>query len=164
LFRHRQRRIRTWQPDWCVIMELVDAGKVTALISQSSSARIELSSQGVLPAGAAPLASASGGLSVAMEKGEVTQIIADSKLTPMFRLSRIRRSMWDHLTGRDDSADFSRVIAAGQVPSPHRVFEPALPEDMGKPAGRGDKTRAASPPRAPVKKRGLTRPKMRPAK
>jgi hypothetical protein len=95
---------RAWKDDWCVITELQTADKVTILVSSSGSSKVELSADGI-PAGQAPLASVGGALSVVSQKGEVTSVLAESGLTPLFRVSRVKRSLLDQVFGGDASAE-----------------------------------------------------------
>ncbi len=128
LFRDQTTGKRKWQEDWCVVTELLSADKVTVLISNSKSSRVELEASGTLPAGPAPLASAGAGLKVVSQKGDVTSVLAETSLTPMFRVSRVRRSVLDKLFGGDSSADLVRAAVTSTTGAPKRVFE-AVPID-----------------------------------
>ncbi len=162
LYRRVDNGKRAWNEDWCVVTELLTASKVTVLVSSSGASKIELSADGI-PAGQAPLATLGGTLSVVTQRGEVTSVLAEANLTPLFRVSRVRRSLVEELFGGDTSAELRprglpRVQAAAQ-----RVLEPVpLNEAFATPSKKG---RAAKKPRRAVsKKRGKTSAKSRASK
>ena len=115
---------RAWQEDWCVITEVQTADKVTILVSSSGASKVELSADGI-PAGQAPLATLGGSLSVVTQRGEVTTVLAESNLTPLFRVARVRRSVLDQVLGRDGSAEVrSRAPREGPAADTKEVLEP----------------------------------------
>jgi len=148
-FRTKKNGKRAWQADWFVITEVVTAEKVTVLLSNSKASKIELSAEGTIPVGPAPLAAVGGGLSVVTQKGDVTSVVAAAKLTPMFRLCRVRRSILDRILGGDESADLTRAAPDAGQATPQRVLEPVpVPDAMGNP------TRAWAPAKRKRSARG----------
>jgi hypothetical protein len=163
LFRKVDNGKRVWNEDWCVVTELLTASKVTVLVSSSGSSKIELSADGI-PAGQAPLATLGGTLSVVTQRGDVTSVLAEANLTPLFRVSRVRRSIVEELFGGDESAELrQRSLPRAQPSALRRVLEPVpLSEALATPSR---KARAAKKPgRAVAKRRGKTSAKSRASK
>jgi len=160
LFRKVDSGKRAWSEDWCVVTELMTASKVTVLVSSSGSSKIELSADGV-PAGQAPLATLGGTLSVVTQRGEVTSVLAEANLTPLFRVSRVRRNLVEDLFGGDASAQLRPAGVPGAQPAAaKRVLEPVPLNEALAPALK--KGRApAKPGRPRSKKRGKASPKPR---
>ena len=78
-----------WNKDWAVITELVQAKSATVLISNSSSAKIELSASGTIT-GTPSLADVSAQFSLAFSKDMMTSLISQSGLTPLFKARAIK--------------------------------------------------------------------------
>lgn len=113
-FRLQVRGKRQWEEDWCIITEVIKAEKLTVLISESGSAKVELSASGPIPAGPVPLASAGVALSVTRKVGEVTDAVAEGDLTPLFLLRRLKRSLLRRIMRKVDTGDFVQA-ASGVV-------------------------------------------------
>ena len=172
LFRKLENGKRVWNEDWCVVTELMTTSKVTVLVSSSGSSKIELSADGI-PAGQAPLATLGGTLSVVTQHGEVTSVLAEANLTPLFRVSRVKRSLVEELFGGDASAEVrQRGLPRAHPSAVRRVLEPVpLNEALAagakkakapKKAKAAKKAKAPKKPRKPVsKKRGKTSQKPR---
>jgi hypothetical protein len=84
------RRRGTWKSEWCVIDELVEAGVATILVGISR-AHIELRVDPELQLGSSSLAIETGS-SVARSEGSVLMVIGARGCTPLYRMSRIKRS------------------------------------------------------------------------
>jgi hypothetical protein len=113
---------REWNPDWFVVNEVVTAEKVTVLISDSTSATIDLSLEGAVPVGPVPLASAGLGLKLERQSGQVTTFLAQAGLTPLIGLKRVKRGLLAYLLGRDDWAEVVQQAGPG--------LPPGLPADI----------------------------------
>lgn len=112
-----------WKADWCVVTELLTADRVTVLVSNSKGSKVDLAAEGKIPVGgSAPLAAVKGSLSVVGQKGDVTSVLAEADLSPLFRVSRIKRSLLDKFLGTDENAEFGRagIRSAGM---PTRALE-----------------------------------------
>jgi hypothetical protein len=83
----------TWDPDWVFIDTLVTAASATILVSGSDSAKLELMAEAPISAGLVGLADMSGDFNIASTSGQITKILASRQITPMFRLSQIRRRL-----------------------------------------------------------------------
>jgi hypothetical protein len=79
-----------WNKDWAVITELVQARSATVLISNSSSAKIELSAGGTFSGGAASLADVNAQLQVAFSKDMMTTLVSQAGLTPLFKARGVK--------------------------------------------------------------------------
>src|SRR5262245_44801006 len=157
LYRQFENGKRAWNEDWCVVTELMTASKVTVLVSSSGSSKIELSADGI-PAGQAPLATLGGALSVVTQTGEVTSVLAEANLTPLFRVSRVRRSLVEELFGGDASAEVRPTGLPRAHPSAvRRVLEPvplsdALAVGPKNKKGKAPKKRSKPTPKARKKR------------
>jgi hypothetical protein len=150
LFRKFENGKRVWNEDWCVVTELMTTSKVTVLVSSSGSAKVELSADGI-PAGQAPLATLGGTLSVVTQHGEVTSVLAEANLTPLFRISRVKRSLVEELFGGDASAEVrQRGLPRAHPSAVRRVLEPVPLSDAL--ATGAKKARAAKKRPKPVPK------------
>jgi hypothetical protein len=78
-----------WNENWAVVTELVQAKSSTVLISNSSSAKIELSAKGTIT-GSPSLADVSAELQLAFSKDMMTSLISQNGLTPLFRARAIK--------------------------------------------------------------------------
>ena len=85
---HEQGR---WDLDWVVVTEVVWAERATILIANSVGAQVDLSVQGDLAAAVRNLASAEAGVALEAQSGDVTQVIAATGLTPLYRLARLKK-------------------------------------------------------------------------
>lgn len=83
-----------WNTDYSVITELVTAQSLTVLISNGQKAKIVLTAAGQVSPGSLKLADVSAGFSVTAFSNIDTQIIAQIKLTPLFRASWVKRKWW----------------------------------------------------------------------
>lgn len=82
----------SWQKDWCLVSEVVEATSATIIISQSSNSKLDLKATGNVGAKNLKLTDASLGLSVASQKGSILKIIAANGITPLYRLRGFKKS------------------------------------------------------------------------
>jgi hypothetical protein len=80
----------SWPKDWVVITQLVEAVSATIIISNSSNNKLELKASANVGAPNIKLTDASLGLDVAKESGSSIRIIAESGVTPLYRVMGIR--------------------------------------------------------------------------
>ncbi|MCE9527665.1 MAG: hypothetical protein K8R36_16615 [Planctomycetales bacterium] len=91
---------KDWKAEWVVVDALMITDRAVVMVSDSDQAEVDLSAKGDLGTGGVSLATASSGLTVTREVGSVTKVIGKNKgLTPMFAVSRVKRTIWDLLTG-----------------------------------------------------------------
>jgi hypothetical protein len=122
---------REWEEDWCVITEVVSTDSATILISTSNEGRLELSAEGMIPAGPVPLASVGGGLTVTKKVGEVlTYVMNQEKQTPLLRLMRVRRSFLQRILGGEDAAEVVRASLQGAGGLPRLLLEELQGDEM----------------------------------
>ncbi|MBS0204487.1 MAG: hypothetical protein JSS49_16405 [Planctomycetes bacterium] len=115
---------RLWDPDWFVVNEVVTAQRLTVMISDSTSATIDISVEGNVPVGPIPLAGAGVGLKIERQSGQVTTFLADTGLTPLIGLKRVKRGLLAYLFQRDDWAEVIQSAGPGQAPGlPADVLE-----------------------------------------
>jgi hypothetical protein len=111
-----------WDPDWVVINTVVEAKCATVLVSSSSEGKVELTAKGNLPPNGLALANADAGLHLSSLQGDVLHFVAQQGLTPMFRVSRIKRGLLARLLGK---TEFEHVKSIGpQVFSDEAGNEP----------------------------------------
>jgi hypothetical protein len=128
-FRSKKEDRREWREDWCVITEVVRADKVTVLIANSKSAKLELEATGLVPTGPVPLAAAGVKLSVQKQVGEVTSVLAEANVAPLFRLVRVRRSLLDRIFG-SDRAVVRHVEPLALAGLPRQLLEEVPTEEL----------------------------------
>lgn len=114
-----------WDPDWVVIVRLIAAPTGTILISNSSSAQLELSADVDLTAGIVDIGKAEAGLSVRSQKGDMIKMIGAQDLTPFFQLGTLKKRIfggpkWGTHAMRDGE-EFSGVST-----KPHPKDDPGL--------------------------------------
>lgn len=78
-----------WDKNWIVVTEVVNAESGTILISSSANGKIELKASGKINAAEIDIADANMGLNTTFSKDLSTKIIAQDKLTPLFKASRL---------------------------------------------------------------------------
>ncbi|MDB5968523.1 MAG: hypothetical protein JWQ90_973 [Hydrocarboniphaga sp.] len=112
-----------WEREWSVIDTLVIAKSATIIVSNSKASMLELDAK--TPLQLANLADASAGISVVSQSGDVTRFIAAEGLTPLFKLSRLRKSLLGSLLGAAKPITFGgpgRTDTAGR-PSADNALE-----------------------------------------
>lgn len=99
-----------WDRDWLIITQLVEADTATIIISNSSNGSLDLKAKASVAAGDLKLTDASLGLTVAKEKGSTLKYIAQSGLTPLYRLMGIRHPLFGkaHLATRTDREEVQK--------------------------------------------------------
>lgn len=125
-----------WNTDYVIITELVTADSMTVLISKGQNAKIELMASGDVTPSSLKLADTSAGFSVTSFKDIDTQIIAKTKLTPLFRASTVQRRWWSstpafHTFGINPMQLITPEAARGEegkdlffAPLPFRIPQP----------------------------------------
>ena len=80
----------SWNKNWVVITELVKAASATVVISSTSNSSLELKATANVQTADIDIADAQFGFKAAYSKGIDTKIIAQSNLTPLFKLQGIK--------------------------------------------------------------------------
>ncbi|MEM6700885.1 MAG: hypothetical protein AAF599_20955 [Bacteroidota bacterium] len=83
-----------WDKDYLIVSEVFEAATTTIMVSSGSNAKIELNATGDIGGKALDLADASLGFKVANNKNIGVQVIAASKLTPLYNVIGIRKSLF----------------------------------------------------------------------
>jgi len=86
-----------WDENWAVVDTVVRAASATIVVSNSNAGSLDLTAKG--PVSLANLASLDAGITVSSQSGDVVRFIAAKDLMPMFRLSRIKRSLFQQILG-----------------------------------------------------------------
>ena len=82
-----------WNDSWILIDTVVHSDHATILVSDSQNSTIEFAVSGAaLPV--LPLATASASMSIIAQSGQITRLTGESKLTPFYRASRLKREFW----------------------------------------------------------------------
>lgn len=121
-----------WDLSWVVVTEVVHAESATIVISNSDQAHLQMSVRGSLEAAKASLASAKAGLHVESQSGDMTSFIAQRGLTPLYRVSRLKRGLFFA------PPRFDAVRSGGEgdpgdeapAPAPHDPFGPPRTEEL----------------------------------
>jgi len=83
-----------WPKNWVIVTELVEAKEATILISTSKDSKIELKANAdISPTSDLNIADAEFNFSVASRRGLSTEIIAKEGITPLYRVSGIRKPL-----------------------------------------------------------------------
>lgn len=85
---------KKWDKDYVVITELVEAESATILISREKNSIIDLKVNGDVGASGLNIADANLGLGVSFSRGLNTEIIAEKGLTPLFKISKVKNSIF----------------------------------------------------------------------
>ena len=80
-----------WEEDYVAVTEVVQAGRTTVLISNSSDGSVVFKVKGGVELGPLSLASADVGLRVSRSRNVGTQIVAEGGLTPLFKAYGVRK-------------------------------------------------------------------------
>ncbi|MGF1681394.1 MULTISPECIES: hypothetical protein [Photobacterium] len=86
-----------WEEEWSVVDRIVVSDSSTIIIAKSFNGKVELS--GKADFSLEELADVNAGLSVISQQGDVFQCVAARKLTPLFGLMSIKKSIWEKLKG-----------------------------------------------------------------
>lgn len=117
----------TWERNWVVVDTLVRADCATIVLSRSNKGSIELTA--AAPVTAADLAKLDAGLSVHRQSGDLVRFVAAQGLSPLYRVSRVKRSLISRLLGE----------------SGHLTFGGAPPEEPGDPIPEEEVLERVSP-------------------
>jgi len=99
-----------WEKDWVVITEIVVAESGTILISSERDTTLDIKADGNVGADKLNIADAHLGLSFVGNKKLTTDILANSSLTPLFKVSQLKRKKFGVKTrGLEDDVSFSEV-------------------------------------------------------
>jgi hypothetical protein len=109
-------RAEKWKHAWAVITRIVTAPSATILISNSSSAGLELSAKADLAAGVTDLGKADLGLSIKSQRGDILKSIGAKDVSPFFQVSMLKGSIVRDRAFGPYSADL-----IGPTPKPPRL-------------------------------------------
>ncbi len=117
-----------WEADWSVVDTIVKADCATILVSNSASSALELTAK--TPVETTNLANLEAGFSVNSQSGDILRFIAEKGLTPLFKLSRVKKSFLPPWLGGSKPITFGGGIPehAVAVPAVENVFESVAPE------------------------------------
>lgn len=101
---HRLYRTRQWLPEYFVIIELVKAENTTILISSGRDSRVVLHASNALRTQGINLANAGANFSARQSQHVSTEMISERGLTPLFRLARLKRSLFSTKFGADEES------------------------------------------------------------
>lgn len=90
----RRYNLGKWNSKYFVVTEVKQADSMSAFISESAGGKIELIAENSLQLGALSLADLNANFSVGTSNDINTQIIAKDKLTPLFRVKKVKASFW----------------------------------------------------------------------
>ena len=116
-----------WDPAWSVVDTLVKVNRATILVSNSHDAKLELTANS--PVAIAHLANAEVGLAVNSQQGDIVRFLAAKGLTPMFRLSRLKKSLLASLLGTGQVIHFGGKLPdeTAENLSAEDIFEAVAP-------------------------------------
>ena len=114
-----------WDVSWSVVDTVVRAGSTTILLANSSEATVELKAKTAIEV--SNLAKPELGLELVSKKGDVTQFLAEQGLTPLFQVSRFRRSWIEWLAGKPKTVRFGGSSEQNAEPTVS-VLEAAVPD------------------------------------
>jgi len=119
---------KEWELDWVVVDTLVRAGSTTILISNSRDAKLELKAKAGIDS--LNLAKIDAGITVHAQRGDITKFLGEKGLTPLFRLSRFRRSWVEWLLGKPPTIHFGGTMerSVATTPPDDEVLEAAIPD------------------------------------
>lgn len=83
-----------WNKDYVIVSEVLAADAATILIANSNDAKIELKAKGNVNAGKMDIADADLGLEVVRNKGIGVKLIAESGITPLYKLVKLRGKLF----------------------------------------------------------------------
>jgi hypothetical protein len=123
------QRNGTWQPDWAVVDGLVRADTVTIVVSNSKRASLELTTK--TPPQIGNIANVDIGLRVRVQRGDMERFLAAKGLSPLFTLTRIRKSLVDKLMGRPGQIYFGGEVQGEEADwDVLEAVEPEFPPAM----------------------------------
>lgn len=111
----------SWNPKWAVIIKLVKTPKASIIISNSSSAKIELEAEGAAESASLDLGDAELKFSITAQKGDLIKLIGAENISPFFQLAGVKKKLF-----REPTVD----IRALTLPSSH--LDMLAPNDVGR--------------------------------
>jgi hypothetical protein len=116
-----------WEADWGVVDTTVKADCATIVVSNSGSSALELTAK--TPVKMTNLANLEAGFSVNSQSGDIVRFIAAKGLTPLFKLSRVKKSFLPAWLGGSKPITFGGAPQEQVVtPVAENVFEAVAPE------------------------------------
>ncbi len=117
-----------WDLNWAVVDTVVKANSATIVVSNSHNAALELTAKA--PVAATNLANLDTGLTVNSQRGDVIRFLAINGLIPLFKLSRIKKSILSQLLGTRQPIYFGGKAPAdpAHLPSGAGVLEAVTPD------------------------------------
>ena len=117
---------KKWEPEWVVIDTIVAAGSSTILVSTTNNSEIQLSASGDVSK--INLTDVSAGLKIKYQTGEITRILADKGLFPMFKTSKIKWSFLNRMTRNRGGARYGGHVEERVVRdyTEKEIWEPIL--------------------------------------
>jgi hypothetical protein len=119
-------RVGKWEKQWGVVDTLVRTGAATIVVSNSSKATLELSAN--VPIQASCLARANSGLTVKSQSGDIVRFITQQGLTPLFRLSRVKPSMFEKVFGGGGRIRFGGAASDNSSSTYESFFDSVNPD------------------------------------
>jgi hypothetical protein len=117
-----------WPAKQVVVSEVISTGPAVVIISQQRDAHIDLATDLIGLVNPLPLASASAALNVISAKGIGVKVIAPHGLTPLFRVSGVRRRL---LSGETFGSRGGLATPGAVAASEALVFAELTYEDVG---------------------------------
>jgi len=90
----RSKDKNKWSRKYVIVTEVLEAKGATILISNNSNSRIELKVNGDVNATQIDIADASLGFEIVKNRGIGIKVIANDGLTPLYRLSQMKKKLW----------------------------------------------------------------------
>jgi hypothetical protein len=116
-----------WDAEWTLVDTIVEAATATIIVSNSESGALELIAK--TPVQLSELASVDAELTLSSQSGDIIRFIAAKGLTPLFRLSRVKKSLLASLFGGSKPITFGGAPAESRLVLPaDEVFETVAPE------------------------------------
>lgn len=84
----------TWDKDYLIVSEVIEAASATIIVSGGANAKIELNASGDIGGKAFDLADAEAGFQVAKDNNIGVKVIAQSSITPLYNVLGIRKSLF----------------------------------------------------------------------
>ncbi len=91
---------KVWDKNWAIVNTLVRADSATIIVSKSRESTLDITAE--VPITLATLTDIDAGLSVNGQQGDIIQFIAAKGLSPLFKRSRVKRSLISKLLDNDD--------------------------------------------------------------
>lgn len=121
-------RTGAWEDEWAVVVTLVRADCATIMVANSSDAHVELAAS--LSIKEDNLADPTIALSARVQRGDVTRVVAEEGLVPLFKISRVKHAFLSSLLKRPGRITFGggRPIARKTTEEESNLWEELEPE------------------------------------